>query len=57
MRILEQVGEKNPDMEWIVLEPGESYSVEEQGITKAEFFDVLDKASQPIKREAESEPE
>jgi hypothetical protein len=44
-----------------VPEPGDSFFIDqldnedEQGVTKEEFFRILDKASQPIKREAESD--
>ncbi len=40
------------------VEAGDSYSIsDEQGITKEEFFSILDKASQPIDREAKSDSE
>jgi len=40
------------------VEAGDSYSISDDiGITKDEFFNVLDKASQPIKKEPKSDSE
>ena len=48
---------KEADVRVFILEPGDSISVDDEGITKDEFFEVLDKASQPIKDEAKSDSE
>ena len=40
----------------LLAEPKNKIKVE-TGITEDEFFAILDKASQPIKRKSESEPE
>lgn len=58
------------NLEIYVPEPGDNISVEQfisndkpnkkvkkEGITKKDFFKILDKASQPIKHEAQSDSE
>ena len=48
---------KDADIRAGILEQGDCTSADDKGISRGEFFDVLDKASQPIKHEAKSDQE
>lgn len=58
LKIVEKQGIfKDIDVRAFIIEPGDSLSVDEEGITRDKFLSILDKASQPIDREAKSDSE